>query len=110
MPYFKLNISSEIKNQKYNKISYIELLILLFSCFNRYVVSAPKVLRVGASENIVIQVYGYTEAFDAVISIKSYPGKEFSYASESVILSTENKFQNSAILTVCICPLFSLYM
>ncbi|XP_045052893.2 complement C5 isoform X2 [Desmodus rotundus] len=65
-----------------------------------YVVSAPKVLRVGASENIVIQVYGYTEAFDAVISIKSYPGKEFSYASESVILSTENKFQNSAILTI----------
>ncbi|KAM5329098.1 complement C5 isoform 2-T2 [Glossophaga mutica] len=65
-----------------------------------YVISAPKVLRVGASENIVIQVYGYTEAFDAVISIKSYPGKEFSYASESVILSTENKFQNSAILTI----------
>ncbi|XP_053512135.1 complement C5 isoform X2 [Artibeus jamaicensis] len=65
-----------------------------------YVISAPKVLRVGASENIVIQVYGYTEAFDAVISIKSYPGKEFSYASEPVTLSTENKFQNSAILTI----------
>ncbi|XP_035878044.1 complement C5 isoform X3 [Phyllostomus discolor] len=65
-----------------------------------YVISAPKVLRIGASENIVIQVYGYTEAFDAVISIKSYPGKEFSYASQSIILSTENKFQNSAILTI----------
>ncbi|XP_016069153.1 PREDICTED: complement C5 [Miniopterus natalensis] len=65
-----------------------------------YVLSAPKVFRVGASENIVIQVYGYTEAFDAVISIKSYPDKKFSYASASVTLSTENEFQNSAILTI----------
>ncbi|XP_054440439.1 complement C5 isoform X2 [Pteronotus mesoamericanus] len=65
-----------------------------------YVISAPKLLRVGASENIVIQVYGYTEAFDAIISIKSYPGKEFSYDSKSVTLSTENKFQNSATLTI----------
>lgn len=76
--------------------------------FQRYVISAPKVLRVGASENIVIQVYGYTEAFDATISIKSYPDKKISYASASVTLSTENKFQNSAILTVCIYLLFSI--
>ncbi|KAK2491692.1 hypothetical protein MC885_014946 [Smutsia gigantea] len=65
-----------------------------------YVISAPKVLRVGASENIVIQVYGYTEAFDATVSIKSYPDKTFSYSSAYVTLSTENKFQNSAILTI----------
>ncbi|XP_054582993.1 complement C5 isoform X2 [Eptesicus fuscus] len=65
-----------------------------------YVISAPKVLRVGASENIVIQVYGYTEAFDVTISIKSYPDKKINYASASVTLSTENKFQNSAILTI----------
>ncbi|XP_037653273.1 complement C5 [Choloepus didactylus] len=65
-----------------------------------YVISASKVLRVGASENIVIQVYGYTEAFDATISIKSYPDKKFSYSSGYVNLSPENKFQNSAILTI----------
>ncbi|XP_058380728.1 complement C5 [Diceros bicornis minor] len=65
-----------------------------------YVISAPKVLRVGASENIVIQVYGYTEAFGAAISIKSYPDKQFTYSSGYVTLSTENKFQNSAILTI----------
>ncbi|XP_036288753.1 complement C5 [Pipistrellus kuhlii] len=65
-----------------------------------YVISAPKVLRVGASENIVIQVYGYTEAFDVTFSIKSYPDKKIIYASASVSLSTENKFQNSAILTI----------
>lgn len=97
------------KNQKYNKLYHIKILVLFFSCFNRYVISAPKVLRVGASENIVIQVYGYTEAFDATISIKSYPDKTFSYSSVYVTLSTENKFQNSAILTVCIYLSFSLY-
>ncbi|KAG8518805.1 Complement C5 [Galemys pyrenaicus] len=65
-----------------------------------YVISAPKVFRVGTSEKIVIQVYGYTEAFDATISIKSYPDKKLSYSSDYVHLSTENKFQNSAILTI----------
>uniref|UniRef100_A0A673U5T1 Complement C5 n=1 Tax=Suricata suricatta TaxID=37032 RepID=A0A673U5T1_SURSU len=65
-----------------------------------YVISAPKMFRVGASENVVIQVYGYTEAFDATISLKSYPDKKFSYSSSYVTLSTENKFQNSAILTI----------
>ncbi|XP_060056047.1 complement C5 [Erinaceus europaeus] len=65
-----------------------------------YVISAPKVFRVGASENIVIQVYGYTEAFDATISIKSYPDKKISYSSGYVHLTTENKFQSSAILTI----------
>ncbi|XP_004712619.1 complement C5 [Echinops telfairi] len=65
-----------------------------------YVISAPKVFRVGATENVVIQVYGYTEAFDATISIKSYPDKKFQYSSGYVYLSPENKFQNSAILTI----------
>ncbi|KAM9207363.1 complement C5 [Dugong dugon] len=65
-----------------------------------YVISAPKLFRVGGSENVVIQVYGYTEAFDATISIKSYPDKKFQYSSGYVHLSPENKFQNSAILTI----------
>ncbi|XP_058528625.1 complement C5 [Ochotona princeps] len=65
-----------------------------------YVISAPKVFCVGASETVVIQVYGYTEAFDATISIKSYPDKKISYSSEYVSLTPENKFQNSATLTI----------
>lgn len=85
-------------------------MVLLFSCFNRYVISAPKVFRVGASENIVIQVYGYTEVFDATISIKSYPDKKFTYSSGRVTLSSENKFQNAAVLTVCIYSSFSIYI
>ncbi|KAM4847696.1 complement C5 [Urocitellus parryii] len=65
-----------------------------------YVISAPKVLHVGASENIVIQVYGYTEAFDATVSIKSYPDKKIRYSSSYVILTPEDKFQSSAILSI----------
>ncbi|XP_043726458.1 complement C5-like [Cervus elaphus] len=65
-----------------------------------YVISAPKLFRVGASENVVIQVYGYTEEFDATISIKSFPDKKVTYSSGHVTLSTENKFQNSATLTI----------
>nr|XP_004662810.2 complement C5 [Jaculus jaculus] len=65
-----------------------------------YVISAPKIFTVGASENIVIQAYGYTEAFDATVSIRSYPDKKFSYSSGYVNLSPENKYQNSATLTI----------
>uniref|UniRef100_A0A8D0PR72 Complement C5 n=1 Tax=Sus scrofa TaxID=9823 RepID=A0A8D0PR72_PIG len=65
-----------------------------------YVISAPKILHVGAAENIVVQVYGYTEAFAVTVSVKSYPDKKITYSSMYVILSTENKFQNSAFLTI----------
>ncbi|XP_038192165.1 complement C5-like isoform X2 [Arvicola amphibius] len=65
-----------------------------------YVISAPKVFQVGASENVVIQAHGYTEAFDATISIRSYPDKKVTYSSGCVYLSPENKFQNSTLLTI----------
>ncbi|XP_004615689.2 complement C5 [Sorex araneus] len=77
--------------------------ILWTECWGQeqtYVISAPKVFRVGTSQNIVIQVYGYTEAFDATVSLKSYPDKKESYSSGYVHLSAENKFQNSAILNI----------
>lgn len=80
------------------------------SYFNRYVISAPKVFHVGASENVVIQVYGYTEDFDATVSIRSFPDKKVTYSSVHVTLSAENKFQNSATLTVCIYPSASSYV
>ncbi|XP_019822407.2 complement C5 [Bos indicus] len=65
-----------------------------------YVISAPKVFHVGAYENVVIQAYGYTEEFDATVSIKSFPDKKVTYSSGHVTLSAENKFQNSATLTI----------
>ncbi|XP_058550309.1 complement C5-like isoform X1 [Neofelis nebulosa] len=65
-----------------------------------YVVSAPKVFYVGASENVVIQVHGYTDSFAVTIALKSYPDKSFTYSSGQVNLSPENKFQSSVNLTI----------
>ncbi|XP_041530897.1 complement C5-like [Microtus oregoni] len=65
-----------------------------------FVISAPKVFHVRASENVVIQAHGYTEAFDVTISIRSYPDRKVTYSSGCVNLSPENKFQNSTLLTI----------
>ncbi|XP_026634485.1 complement C5-like isoform X2 [Microtus ochrogaster] len=65
-----------------------------------YVILAPKVFQAGASENVVIQAHGYTEAFDATISIRSYPDRKVTYSSGCINLSPENKFQNSTLLTI----------
>ncbi|XP_041531006.1 complement C5-like isoform X1 [Microtus oregoni] len=65
-----------------------------------FVISAPKVFQVGASENVVIQAHGYTEAFDVTISIRSYPDRKVTYSSGCVNLSPENKFQNLTLLTI----------
>ncbi|XP_063115847.1 complement C5-like isoform X2 [Cavia porcellus] len=65
-----------------------------------YVISAPKVFYLGTSENVVIQAYGYMKSFSVIITIKSYPEKSFTYAFDQVDLSPENKFQNSANLTI----------
>ncbi|XP_049982730.1 complement C5-like isoform X17 [Alexandromys fortis] len=63
-------------------------------------VSAPVVFRVGVSENVMVQAHGHSDAFDATISVKSYPDKNVTYSSGSVNLSPENKFQNATILTI----------
>ena len=78
-----------------------ELRNLFLYCFHSFVISAPKVFHVGASETVVIQAHGYTEAFDVTISIRSYPDRKVTYSSGRVNLSPENKFQNSTLLTVC---------
>ncbi|XP_041530950.1 complement C5-like isoform X1 [Microtus oregoni] len=66
----------------------------------RFTVSAPVVFRVGVSENVMVQAHGHSDAFDATISVKSYPDKNVTYSSGSVNLSPENKFQNATILTI----------
>ncbi|XP_038193435.1 complement C5-like isoform X3 [Arvicola amphibius] len=63
-------------------------------------ISAPVVFRVGVSENITVQAHGHSDAFDATVSVKSYPDKNVTYSSGSVNLSPENNFQNSTILTI----------
>ncbi|XP_025028061.1 complement C5 [Python bivittatus] len=65
-----------------------------------YIISAPKFIRAGASEQVVIQAYGYTEEFSVTISIKSYPDKKITYAFGTTQLTPANKFQGSVTLTV----------
>ncbi|MEJ1286528.1 expressed sequence AI182371 [Cricetulus griseus] len=67
---------------------------------NLFFISVPAVFRIGVPANITVQAPGHTHAFDATISVKSYPDENISYSSGSVNLSPENKFRNSAILTV----------
>lgn len=74
----------------------------IFYCFNRYVVSAPIVFYVGTSENVVIQVHGYTNSSAVTTAIKSYPDNSFTYFFGQSNLAPENKLQSSANLTVCI--------
>ncbi|XP_026568244.1 complement C5 [Pseudonaja textilis] len=65
-----------------------------------YVISAPKFIRVGASEQVVIQAYGYTQEFSVTISLKSYPDKITTYAFGTIQLTPDNRFQGSVALTV----------
>uniref|UniRef100_A0A8C8RFZ9 Complement C5 n=1 Tax=Pelusios castaneus TaxID=367368 RepID=A0A8C8RFZ9_9SAUR len=65
-----------------------------------YVITAPKIFRVGASEKVVFQAFGYETAFPVSISIKSFPDKRTTYASGQVQLSPDNKFQGSVSLTI----------
>uniref|UniRef100_A0A8C6HC43 Expressed sequence AI182371 n=1 Tax=Mus spicilegus TaxID=10103 RepID=A0A8C6HC43_MUSSI len=65
-----------------------------------YIISTPIVFRVGAPENVTVQAHGHTEAFDTTVSVKSYPDENVRYSFSTVNLSPENKFQNTAILTI----------
>ncbi|CAH6788964.1 AI182371 [Phodopus roborovskii] len=81
--------------------------LLVLACLEKswgqeqiFLISAPVVFRIGVPANVTVQAHGHTDAFDATISVKSYPDENINYSSGSVNLSPENKFQNSAILTV----------
>ncbi|XP_061459913.1 complement C5 isoform X2 [Rhineura floridana] len=57
-------------------------------------------LRVGASENLVIQAFRYEQEFPVTISVKSFPDKRTTYASGRVQLTPANMFQGSVTLTI----------
>nr|XP_060613343.1 complement C5 [Anolis sagrei ordinatus] len=64
-----------------------------------YVISAPKYLRVAASETVVVQAFGYSEAFPVTVSLKSFPDKQTTFASGRTELKP-NLFQGSVTLTL----------
>ncbi|KAB0349672.1 hypothetical protein FD754_014529 [Muntiacus muntjak] len=61
-------------------------IVYFFLLGKKYVVSAPDVVYVGTSENVIIQIHGDTKSFPVTIAVK-------------INLSPENKFQSSASLT-----------
>ncbi|XP_062446760.1 complement C5 isoform X2 [Rhea pennata] len=83
----------------------IFLFVLLFSgtSFSQektYVLTAPRIFRIGASEKVVVQTYGYEKEFSVNIAIKSFPDKLVTYSSGYVSLTPANKFQDAVTLTL----------
>uniref|UniRef100_A0A8C5RA68 Complement C5 n=1 Tax=Leptobrachium leishanense TaxID=445787 RepID=A0A8C5RA68_9ANUR len=58
-----------------------------------YLVTGPRVWRVGASETVVVQAFRLQEKLDIKISLLSYPDKQTEYASQRVVLSSDNNYQ-----------------
>ncbi|XP_053329516.1 complement C5 [Spea bombifrons] len=52
-----------------------------------YLVTAPRIWRVGASETVVVQAFGLTEKLNIRISLVSYPDKKTKYASQHLLLT-----------------------
>lgn len=66
----------------------------------RYVLTAPKIFRAGASEKVVIQAFGFEKEFAVDIALKSFPDKLGVYSSARISLTPANKFQDAVTLTV----------
>ncbi|XP_035236018.1 complement C5-like [Anguilla anguilla] len=80
-------------------------LLCLFQAFQwtraqtrMYLVTAPKILRLDAAEKVVIQVFGYDQETTFTVSLKSYPDKKQTFATESVTLTAEKDYQAVATL------------
>ncbi|KAF2987216.1 hypothetical protein EK904_010218, partial [Melospiza melodia maxima] len=71
-----------------------------FSQEKTYVLTAPKIIRAGASEKIVVQAFGYQEGFPVSVALKSFPDKLVVYSSALIFLTPANKFQDAVTLTV----------
>ncbi|KAM9218014.1 complement C5 [Leptosomus discolor] len=83
----------------------IYLFVLLFSgtTFSQektYVLTAPKILRVGSSQKVVVQAFGYEEEFPVNVAIRSFPDKLALYSSGRISLTPANKFQDAVTLTL----------
>ncbi|XP_049689316.1 complement C5 isoform X2 [Accipiter gentilis] len=71
-----------------------------FSQEKTYVLTAPKIFRVGASEKVVVQAFDYEKEFAVNIAIRSFPDKLAVYSSGHISLTPANKFQDAVTLTL----------
>ncbi|XP_041050089.1 complement C5 [Carcharodon carcharias] len=65
-----------------------------------YLITAPKIFRVGAAETVVIQTYGYTNSLRILITLRSFPDRTKIFAEEMVTINEENGFQGSSHVTI----------
>uniref|UniRef100_A0A8C3CRX8 Complement C5 n=1 Tax=Cairina moschata TaxID=8855 RepID=A0A8C3CRX8_CAIMO len=61
---------------------------------------ASKVFRVGTSEKVVVQAFGYEKEFAVNVALRSFPDKLVSYSSGRISLTPDNKFQDAVTLTL----------
>ncbi|XP_009997244.1 PREDICTED: complement C5 [Chaetura pelagica] len=65
-----------------------------------YVLTASKIFRVGASEKVVVQAFGFETEFPVNVAIKSFPDKLAVYSSGHISLTPANKFQDAVTLRI----------
>jgi len=65
--------------------------------FYRYLITAPKTLRLDASENVVVQLFGYDQETIVNLYLKNTYKQ---YASQTLKLNAANNYQASATLRV----------
>ncbi|XP_064830059.1 complement C5 isoform X2 [Oncorhynchus masou masou] len=86
-------------------------LLLLLCVFHRcclagaqektYLITAPKLLRLDASEKVVIQLFGYTQEANVHVYLKSsMDASHITYADQFVTLNTQNGFLEAATLRI----------
>uniref|UniRef100_A0A8B9EVM2 Complement C5 n=1 Tax=Anser cygnoides TaxID=8845 RepID=A0A8B9EVM2_ANSCY len=61
---------------------------------------SSKIFRVGTSEKVVVQAFGYEKEFAVNVALRSFPDKLVSYSSGRISLTPANKFQDSVTLTL----------
>ncbi len=62
--------------------------------FVRYVLLAPNLLRVGSSENILVEAQDYSGGnLNVKIIVKNHPKKNLEILSKTVTLTADNNFQ-----------------
>uniref|UniRef100_A0A8C1FYQ5 Anaphylatoxin-like domain-containing protein n=1 Tax=Cyprinus carpio carpio TaxID=630221 RepID=A0A8C1FYQ5_CYPCA len=66
-----------------------------------YLITAPKLLRLDASEKVVVQLFGYDKEMTVDLHLKNTLAPSYKqYASQSLKLNAENNYQASATLRI----------
>lgn len=74
---------------------------IFYFYFYRYLITAPKLLRLDASEKVVVQLFGYDQEITVFLHLKNtLAAGSKEYASQSVKLNAANDYQASATLRV----------